>query len=301
MGSRTSFGLAAMGCLLVAQIASAQSIPETIADNNASNLNEKLGVAKVGEKLFVESQNGAVSFAGQEITVENFSGIMGYAADVAYVVVAQGSASAGSSIAKKGSMLLLPPLGKKPTVARYDAERLMSAQHSVEAMPANLRQLFSDVAKGQSLGILTGRLGRTNFNVAASGNARNELARRSVVGGKALRDIRFSKTENQSQIEQRVVETFARALMAKDTETIAELLDPLTFGESNLNNGGAQARLVMAGILAAEQNWSSALAGYQVQKSGDVWNVTGSQQRASFQLRTTTDFVFVKSVQTGGI
>lgn len=263
-----------------------------------SPLAERLSDADTGEKIYIQSESGEINFAGRQAEIDDFSGIMGFSADVAYVVVASGSASIDGLFATRGRMIIIPPLGSSPIVARYDARRLISHASNAATMPAALNKLFTDVANSQSFGIFTGRLGRTNFNVAASGDAKDELARRSVVGGKSLRKIRFSKPNQAEKIETRVISEFTQALIDKDAASVSEFLDPLTFGDSNLNNGGTEARLLMAELLVTERDWRAALTGYETQSSDDLWILTGSGATTLLELRKTSDFIFIKSVQT---
>lgn len=282
---------------------------ETIADvsndiRSDQELAAKLQNAAVGEKIYVQSHSGSISFAGHDIQITDFSGFFGFAADMAYVVVAEGRASTSEQNAGSGRMLLIPPFGKSASTERYDAARLIASQQVANPMPTDLKNKFTQIAKGQSRAITLGRLGRTNFNVAASGSAKSERARRSIVGGKTIKQMRFGKVGKEANFETRIIDRFASALKARDVGVVAEMLDPLSYGAGDLNSGGDAARLLMAKTIVAEQNWSVLLANHNIEQvedgAGSYWKVAGANGAANITLRTTTDFIFISSLSKEG-
>jgi len=101
--------------VLVWDTAKAEQAPPRASPTANAALTDRLNNAEVGQKIYVQSQNGDILFAGQNIQMEGFSGLLGYAADVAYIVVAGGNVQFGDLVAKDGWMILIPPLGTPPS------------------------------------------------------------------------------------------------------------------------------------------------------------------------------------------
>lgn len=263
----------------------------------------KLEALATGEQLVVENRDGALTFAGRDLTLTGFSGILGYATDAAYVVVVTGSASDGRATARAGRILILPPYRAAATIERFDAERLAAGWP--EATRASRPQIYAQlttVVRGQRRGMMLGRLGRTNFNVAAGGLADEELARRSIKGSANVQAIRHSGEADLGAIEQRVADTFLAGLMAGDATSVAALMDPVPFGNMDLRNGGTDARIAMARVLIAGRDWPTLLRGAKAVRAADGgdWSVTGPAVTASLALRPMGDFIFVRSIDLGG-
>lgn len=256
-----------------------------------------------GEQLVLERADRTVDFAGSPVTLRQFSGILGYASEVAYVVVIDGVAEAGGTRATRGKMLLIPPYGAEVMRQRFDAGRLgdvwnVDMRTRAPATYASLERLSSAQARGVALG----RFGKTNFNVAASGVAADELARRTVVGGKAIRDIRFSGERNPEAIERTIVGSLVAALIAGDAHAVASLMDPVPYGNTDLRAGADDARLLMAASLVASRDWRAVLGTGEARRGAadNVWVVAGPAGTATVTLRPMGDFSYVRNVTVGG-
>ncbi len=273
---------------------------ETVMASNA-DLAEQLASLETGDQLLTGAQNRTVSFAGHDIVLEDAAAVFGYASELAYMAVIEGEASLGMLTVKRGRMLLIPPFGGEPSVERFDARRLsdaMSRQADTEGKVSFAS--LENLASAQDRGVFLGRLARTDFNVTTLGSAETELDRRSRVGGKAIRGVRFTPAEAGTDFEQGIVERFLAALAAGDTATVAQMLDPLPFGYTNLSGGGGEARRLMAEALIAERDWRAIAAGPPV-KSGDTsWVTNGGGAQVTVNLRRTTDFAFIHSIRVGG-
>lgn len=256
-----------------------------------------------GDQLLLTGREGALRFAGRELRLAGFSGIVGFASEVAYVVVIAGEARDGALRAAAGQMLLIPPYGAAPSVQRFDAARLRARWSAAArtAEPASFAQLGALAAR-QHRGLFFGRLARTSFNVAAPGGAERELAGRSVRGAGAVRDLRFSGRSDPAAVERGIVEMFLAALVAGDAERVASLMDPVPFGNTDLRGGAAEARLAMARLLIGQRDWSAALSGAQAERDGQTnnWRLNGPAGRGAIALRPMGDFAFVRAIEMGG-
>lgn len=256
-----------------------------------------------GDQLLLTGSNATLQFAGRELRLEGFSGILGFASEVAYVVVLDGQARDGSTQVEPGRMLLIPPYGAAPSVQRFDAARLRARWSAAArvAQPASFQHL-SLLAAGQHRGLFFGRLARTSFNVAAPGGAEQELAGRTVRGSGAVRDLRFSGQRDPAAVERGVVDMFMAALAAGDAERVASLMDPVPFGNTDLRGGASEARVAMARSLIAERNWGAALQGASVERANETndWRLTSAAGAGTITLRPMGDFVFVRAIEMGG-
>ncbi len=261
------------------------------------------GQFETGEQLALSRESGTISFAGHEVKLSSFAGIIGFASDVAYIVTLEGSAAAGPDVAERGEMLLFPPMGMRPLVERFDAARLRDGWGADEraAMPGIYASL-DQLADKQEKWIFFGRLGATNFNVAASGEAKGELARRTIVGDDALRDLRFADFPDRQTFEAAVVQSFVDALAGGDVKSVAALMDPEPYGNTDLRGGGGDARLMMAEALLAERDWSRVLSGAAdpAYERGSTWAVNSGNNTAFITLRPLGDLSYVESVYVGG-
>lgn len=249
-----------------------------------------------GQQLLLENRSGAFTFAGQRLDLDGFTGVVGYSNELAYVTVIEGSASAGEVRAERGWMLMLPPYGGEPMRERFDAIRF-SQQWSEVARGAAPKAYASLEALGrrQGLGVFFGRYGQTGFNVAASGSADRERARRALLGAEAVRDVRFSGENDPHAIEQRVVTTFLAALIEGDAEAVAALMDPTPFGGRALAGGAQEARVATARTMIASRDWRALIGSAEPTLSDGQWRAGAVRVR----LRSVDDFTFVGLVQGG--
>lgn len=258
---------------------------------------------RTGDQSLVTNRSGAVLFAGRTIALAEFSGVFGLSSEVAYVVVTAGQASDGKVTARRGEMLLIPPLGGATTRVRYDAERLLAglAATHPDAGP-QIAGALSDIAAGQRRGVFWGRLGRTSFNVSAPGTAERELAARSLKGESAIETIRFSGIAGPDALERSVVAHFLEALRKGDIADVAALMDPLPFGNADLRGEPGDARTLMARRLVARHDWSRLLPATLPEPggTGGEWFVPLPEGRVRISLRPLGDFIFVRTVSLEG-
>jgi hypothetical protein len=289
LGNRRPTGLSGCTALLLVAI----SCP-TLAQDAPS----QAPMLATGHQQILSDRSDTLAFAGKTLMLADFSGIFGMSSEMAYVVVVVGNASDGNVRAGRGQMLLIPPYGKATTRQRYDAARLLAGLTAGQrdALPA-----LADLAAGQKRGIFVGRLGRTRFNAAAPGDSTQELAARTVKGAAAVQSIRFSGETDPTAIERKVVDVFLAALAEGDVETVAALMDPTPFGNTDLRGGADDARRLMARTLIAERAWQIALAEAQAVRATDsnIWTISGPNGRATLALRPMGDFVFVRTISMG--
>lgn len=249
-----------------------------------------------GEQLLISSHSGPLPFAGRQIALSGFSGIVGYSNELAYVVTLDGSAAIDGDAASPGHMLIIRPYGAPVSVEPFDAIRLSGkwSDAARQAAPQAYAAL-GRIREGQELGVWFGRLGQTSFNIAASGSARHEKSTRTLMGHEAVRDIRFSGASDPMAVEKLVATTFLDGLKAGDAQTVAALMDPTPFGGRGLGGGGDEARLMVASSLIASCNWSAIAGTSAPQLTDGAWRAG----QAAIQLRTIDDFVFVSRISGG--
>jgi hypothetical protein len=265
-------------------------------------MQDEIAAMAAGDQLVLSAYDGSVNFAGHSVQMEGFTGILGFSSDVAYVVTIKGTAETAKKKASAGRMILLAPFGEKPDVERFDAQQLGDSWTQSEKIEfAGAYAALEAIAKRQARGIFLGSLGRTRFNVAASGLASNELARRSVVSGKTAQEVRFGVVKSDRDVGSRVVSRFLKGLAEGDAESVAQLMDPLPFGLSDMRGEPGQARLIAAQRLIYAHNWTNILNDAVPQMNADtgVWTLTGTSA-VEITLRNSVDIPFVKSIRIGG-
>lgn len=254
---------------------------------------------RTGEQVVLDRRSGLLPFAGREILLDDFIGVAGYASGVAYLLVLSGSARLGDDKVGRGRMLLMPPFSGKPMMERFDADRLRKAWPAAATAAApEAKTALDSLASAQAFGLFTGRYQRTRFNVAASGAAAREPELRALVGGAAVREIRFSKDGNPSTAEYRVIASAARALANGDAASLADLLDPTPFGGRNIGTQGVDGRVLFARALLAQRDWRRQLTSVAATRGikPNQWLLGGPNGLTIITLRPTTDFAFVGSV-----
>ncbi len=286
-----------MGVIIA--IAALSSSPAAYADKGtllSSAAPAESATLATGEQLLLDGRTGALSFAGRQIDLEGFTGIVGYANELAYIAVIEGSAAAGEVKAEAGWLLILKPYGAPVSSEQFDAIRL-SKQWSDAAKAASPAAFASlEQIKGrQEMGVWFGRLGQTSFNVAASGSARAEKQARTLMGDPTVRGIRFSGASDPAAVERLVVTKFIDALKTGDADTAAALMDPTPFGGRALSGGADAARIAAATALIASRNWSQIAGNVSPQPVDGAWRAG----EASLQLRAIDDFVFVSRISGG--
>lgn len=270
---------------------------QPVLDSGAQLVSQLEGLP-TGDQLIVADRTENIAFAGRDVALDGFSGVFGYATKIAYILVVDGTAEAGDVSAGRGQMLMIQPLGAKVSMARFDAARLHDALevNSVEGAPDMMAEL-ADLVGAQKLGFFTGRLSRTNFNVATLGSAEQEIDRRARVGGQAVRSIRFAEPDPAISTERTIVASFVDALAKGDAVAAAEFIDPLPFGMDSLQGRAGEARLVMARQMLNERDWRPFAAAEPTQAGETSWAIAGAGAQATVTLRRTTDFAFVQSVE----
>lgn len=298
--------LSCRGAAIVAGLALALSSPvraggPVIASTSGADLTTQIEGLETGEQLLVSNHSGTVRFAGEDVVLDDVSGMFGYSSGAAYLLIFDGDAAIGREQAKSGRMILIAPFGEGVVTERFDAERLRQSLLGEQVDGWDMAPL-DRLSGAQKTGIFFGRLAPTNFNIGTMNSAEDELVQRDQVGAPALRDIRFSKTAEAGdpQVEERIVSQFIQALASRDAEAAARFLDPLPYGLSNLGDGGNDARLLMAQGLVDRTDWTS-LAQASPTSDGvvPIWKFQTTNTSAWITLRRTTDFAFVQSVQLG--
>ena len=232
---------------------------------------------------FVRLPDGAAPasavLAGRSVLFDGTSAMIGASSDAVFVAVARGSAKAGDVKAGPGEALMLQPYGRSPSVVSFDAGR-MAAMFGPQP-PETLQGFVADlaaIADEQSVGIFFGLYQRTLFDLQNPGGPRIEGGRASVMGAPEVVRIRYSGVSDPAQIEAMVIERARAALVARDANALAQLLDPAPYGGDDLSGGGDEARLLVARELTAQYGGQAA-------------------RNATLRTRPFSDFVFVSSVE----
>lgn len=261
------------------------------------DLDPQIAALPTGDQLVLQGQDGTIRFAGRDIALSGFSGVLGYASESAYLVTFDGKATTGELEAGRGRMMMFQPFGREAMVARFDARRLhktLAPQLGSDGEWVMAR--LASVVESQDRGVFFGRLGRTSFNVATLGSTSAEQARRERVGGTQLRESRFVGDKSAEEVERDLIQRFVRALASGDSRAASEYLDPLPYGMNNMGGGGAQARMLMAQQLIARNNWQVFANADPAATGAASYLITANGARAQIDLRRTAEVAFVKSV-----
>jgi hypothetical protein len=294
MGKFIHIALTGASVVTLGMAMSAQAQSADVGEPAVSSVASDLQSLVTGQQLALQRQSGNLDFAGHVVALTEASTIAGFASEVAYLVVLDGKARIGEVTAGPGRMLLIPPFGGRVLVERFDAARLRQGlDANAVVMAPEAGAALDRLARRQRVGIALGRLQRTRFNVAASGAAAAEGGRRALVGGQAVRAIRFSNAEDAADIARRTVTDFIAALMAGNAAHIAEFLDPVPFGAD-----GGNARIALAQAMIAERDWRTMLAGATASAGteADQWLVQGAQGAAVVVLRPSNGFPFIGTI-----
>lgn len=290
---RGGLGVCALVALGSLPLLTAQADPGILLGDARASDSSTLAT---GEQLLLTSRTSEISFAGRKISLSGFTGIVGYANELAYIVVLDGSASTGSAKATVGHLLILRPYGAEASVEQFDAARLLAKwSDAAKAAAPDAYASLERIKGGQDLGVWFGRLGQTSFNVAASGSAREEMATRKLMGNETVRGIRFSGASEPQAVEQLVATRFVDALKAGDAKTVAALMDPTPFGGRALAGGADDARLMAARALATSRNWTQVAGSAAPTLQDGAWRAGG----VTVELRNIDDFVFVSRISGG--
>jgi hypothetical protein len=267
----------------------------SLTDGRQIESAEQIGVA---EKGAFENANGPIRVAGNYVQLAQFSGVLGYSSDVAYLIVASGSARVGQKLARPGQVILLGAYGAAPVISRFDA------RHYAATLPETARQWAPRVMQGLTA-IGTAQRTALFFGLYRHDGARvptrGEAGRRQVLGAPSVQAARFGGRATSEHVEYDVVTMFVRALFDRDAATLAPLIDPLPFGGAGLDSMGNAARLAYARTIIAATDWPVQLDGVvplRMSKPG-VWVLQAAAGPTFLTLRATRDFVFVQSVQAG--
>ena len=283
--------------VIAAIFGAAQPARSEIIAAFSDSLQEQASGLATGDQLIVELGSGVIGFAGQQVELADFTGVLGYSSQAAYLVTIEGEVRAAGLDAGPGQMLLLRPLGGEPDVLNFDAGRLQTALADQPGIAgSNVLKALDPVVQRQARGIFLGRYGRTAFNVGTMGSAASEQSRRSQLGGTQVRALRFSGSGRPSAFEGEVVATMIDALARGDADAVAQLLDPLPFGERSLVEGADQPRLALARQLLEERDWSALAGSAPVALDDTRWRVGPPGNPVELRLRRTRDFVFVQSI-----
>ena len=246
----------------------------------------------------INDATGSFTLGGQAVTLAAFSGIAGYSSDVAYLLVARGSARIGGVTARAGDVLLLGAFGAPPMVRRFDARRYSaSLPDAASAWAPMVVSSLDKVARAQATALFFGLYRRTAVKV----QTRGDPERNQLLATPAVREVRFSGGATSDQVEYEVITTLARALVDGDPVLLGQIIDPLPFGGAAVDGPAATAREAYARQILAAAPWAEQLktvVPVRMTKPG-VWVLQGADSATIVTLRPTRDFIFVQSVQPG--
>lgn len=292
--SRTAMIAAVILALLAPMIVTSPSLAQYVTIEGESHEGPRglrPGVRFV--RLGPGNTEPSVILGGHSADFGSASALVGSSADAAYIAVVSGEVRVETLKASAGEAILLPPYGRSPSVVAFDAGR-MRAMFGGTPAPA-LRDFVAqldDIAEDQSWGLFFGQYKRSVFDLQNPGGERAEAGRRSVMAAPEVARIRYSGLSDPDQIEAEVVARGAAALVARDAEALAQLLDPAPFGGDDLSGGGEDARRVVAQQIIAEH--ASAASGEVRRGAGQgVWRAG----RITMRTRPFSDFVFISSVE----
>ena len=257
--------------------------------------NAALGSLVPGDQAYGSALNGSARYAGQALSFENASALLGMSSDVAYFLVLDGRVMVGGKKAKRGRVIVLQPYGVKPEIKRFDAARLLSSLDDTAINNApKLKSQLQKIAGKQGTQKWWGYVRPTNVNLNAPKGTEIEEAKRQLTSNDTMRDLRFSDATDETAAAKSVVETFLKALRSGDSAAVSALLDPTQFGGLDLRGGGNGAREMAAKMLIQAHSPSSNTA----TPSGDIsrWRIETTRGARNVTLRRVDDLFFIQTV-----
>lgn len=250
----------------------------------------------------IEEANGALNIFGRELAADDLIAVTGTSSETGYLLVIGGTASIGELRAAPGDILLLPPYQRPAERHRFDAERLAAGLTDTGLDRSDAFHTALDgLLHQQARSVFWGRYVPSALNVTALGSVETELAKRSVVDHPVIQDIRFSNATSAEEIETAVIAQVSQALANRDSATLAALLNPSSFGVTNMRTGADAARTLMADRIVQSANWPRLLsnAAFVRNEEDGEWQLEGSDGRVAVGLKPLGDFAYVSFIRSG--
>lgn len=184
------------------------------------------------------------------------------------VAVLDGALASGKAIARAGEAFVTPLDGKGTQRLAFDARRLAATLPPEWAADAG--RALDLVAARQKRARFWGLLEPININATAPTAPQLEGVRQSYLAHPAIAAIRHEAQGNPQLLAQLTAVAFARAVAERDAATVAVLIDPKPFTDSNAAAADWQAaRLAFATRVTGNAPLVAALATAPVAVAND--------------------------------
>lgn len=184
------------------------------------------------------------------------------------VAVLDGALTTGKTVAKAGQALVTPLDGKGAQRFAFDAQRLAATLPPDWASDAATS--LDQIRLRQKRARFWGRLEPINVNASAPVAPQLESVRQSYLAHPAIAELRRGAQGNPQALAKLTAAAFADALARRDAATVAALIDPKPFTDTDAAAADWQAaRLGFATKLTADATLVAALASAPVAVAND--------------------------------
>lgn len=214
--------------------------------------------------------------------------------DYLSAAVLKGKVTSDSLTAEAGQLISWPMDVKKPQRFHYDIGRLLAS--STPAIDDQLRADMEPALRSQQRAIFWGKLQPAAMNMRAPQSPIVEEIRRGYVQSPAAIEARRATAGDEKLTRKEVANKFVAALVSRDSDTVAELLDPALFKAGNPESW-MQSRLSFARKLTAS-SLPSKLKGYALKESGSAkWSVVADGKTFVMEQQSLNAFPFIRKFE----
>lgn len=165
--------------------------------------------------------------------------IVALSSELVTVAVIDGAIADGKQVAMAGQALVSPIDGTGSRRFGFDARRL--AATLPPAWAGDAAAPLDRIAARQKRARFWGLLEPVNLNASAPGAVPIEAVRQSYLANAVIAGLRRGAKGNPQALARLTATTFADAVARRDTDTVAALLDPKPFTDSNATAADWQA------------------------------------------------------------
>jgi hypothetical protein len=189
-----------------------------------------------GAQLFSLANGERRQFLGNYFAAKgNAQFIRNISSEFVTLAVISGELTWDESRAIAGQAIVIPITNaNRIEVLEFDAARLLATIDN--NWLAQVRPNLEQISHRQKRKIFWGLLEQTGVNTSAPVPSQIERVRQSYLSQPAVVELRRRSFGNRSLLQSLTVSKFKDAMIANDGETIAALLDPLPFSDTNDNS-----------------------------------------------------------------
>ena len=291
----TSLSLLCAPCALASSQTGAASIVRS--DNGKPVAASHINKAVIESGLVARLEPGSsLQLYDVRVTAKVPSAVMlSASSEFLTVAVLKGTIESGKISADAGQLIVWPMDSKTPQRYSYDIGRLLAS--SSPAIDESLRADMEPVLKQQQRALYWGKLQPANTNVRAPLSPALETVRRKYVFSPSTVEARRAAVGDQAVASRDVADKFLSALAGRDSETVAELLDPTLFHAKGSSAGWMESRAHFARKLTGS-SLPGKLKHYTLEKGEkNSWTVLAGGKTYVLEQAGNGTFPFVKKLE----